>query len=146
MQRRPIRSVQRRQGRFRLARDGGIAAREQPRIAEAAAADHGEIGARIAQDVRRVRAGKNVAVGDDGDRHGAFDVADDVPVGTAGVHLHARVPVHGDGCCTRLLAHLREGHGVDVSPSQPLRNFTVTGTSTALTTASMTRPASSGRA
>ena len=29
-------------------------------------------------------------------------------------------------------------------PSQPLRNFTVTGTSTALTTASMMRPASSG--
>ena len=67
MQRRLDPLAQRRQRRLRLARDGGVAAREQPRVAEAAAADHCQIGAGVAQDVRRVCAGKNVAVGDDGD-------------------------------------------------------------------------------
>ena len=114
---------QRRQRRLRLAGDGGVAAREQPRVAEAAAADHCQIGAGVAQDVRRVCAGKNVAVGDDGDRHGALDVADDVPVGAAGIHLHARAPVHGDGGRARLLAHLRKGHGVDVSAVPALAEF-----------------------
>ena len=50
--------AQRRQRRLRLVYDGGVAAREQPRVAEAAAADHCQIGAGVAQDVRRVCAGK----------------------------------------------------------------------------------------
>ena len=73
--------------------------------------------------MRCVRAGKNVAVGDDGDRHGALDIADDVPVGAAGIHLHARAPVHGDSGCARLLAHLRKGHGVDVSAIPAFAEF-----------------------
>ena len=71
----------------------------------------------------RVRAGKDVAVCDDGDRHGALDVADDVPVGTAGVHLHARASVHGDGGRARLLTHLRKGHGVDVAAVPAFAEF-----------------------
>ena len=73
--------------------------------------------------MRSVRAGKDVAVCDDGDRYGAFDVADDVPVGTAGVHLHARASVHGDGGRANLLAHLRKGHGVDIAAVPAFAEF-----------------------
>ena len=71
----------------------------------------------------RVRTGKDVAVCDDGDRHGALDVVDDVPVGTAAVHLHARASVHGDGGRASLLAHLRKGHGVDIAAVPALAEF-----------------------
>ena len=123
MQRRLDPLAQRRKRRFRLARDGGVAAREQPRIAEAAAADHREIRARVAQNMCRVRTGKDVAVCDDGDRHGAFDVADDVPVGASCVHLRAGTAVNRDGRRSGLLADLRKLNCVDAAVIPALAEF-----------------------
>ena len=63
-----------------------------------------------------VLAGGDVAVGRHRDGDGLLDRADDVPVGLAGVHLHAGAPVHRQGRRAGLLGHAGEGHGVDAAP------------------------------
>ena len=55
--------------------------------------------------------------------HGLFDLTNDVPVGLAGVHLHPRAPVDGDGGGPRLLADLGKRHRVHAAAVPALAEF-----------------------
>ena len=107
--------AERRQRRFSLSGDRGVGLREEPGVAEGAAADHAQVRAGVAQDVRGVRTGEDIAVGDDGDGDGCLDSADDVPVRPARVHLRPRAPVHRDRGGPGGFTDFGEFHRVDAA-------------------------------
>ena len=68
----------------------------EPRPSVAAAPDHQTVGAGFLQCPVGVVAGRNVAVGDDRDRHRFFDLANKTPVGGASIKLATSTAVHAD--------------------------------------------------
>ena len=115
--------AQRRKRRDFLPGEERVALRKEPRVAEAAAPDERRIRAGIAQNVFGVLRRPHVAVGEHRDAHGAFYVADDVPVGLPGIHLRAGAAVHRDRRGAGALAHFGERHGIDIAFIKALAEF-----------------------
>ena len=110
----PLRKRRRR--RDGLAGDSGVCLPEEPGVAEGAPAHGAEIRSGVAQDVGRVLAGENVPVCDDGDLHRLLDLADDVPVRLAGVHLYPGAAVDAESVRPGALQHPGKFHRVHAAP------------------------------
>src|SRR5258707_6656651 len=68
-----------------------------PGIGGGGAADHDGVAAGLPHHALGVFRRVDVAIADDGNAHGLLDGGDEIPVGLAGVALHARARVDGDG-------------------------------------------------
>lgn len=86
---------------------------EDPRVLHGGAADHEAGYAGFAEAFFDVVAGGDIAVADDGDRDGFGALADDVPVGLAGVALGAGAAVDGNGLDADVLEELADVGGID---------------------------------
>src|ERR1700675_136500 len=87
-----------------VAAGGGILLhlRKNPRVGGGSAADHHGVAAGLLDHALGVFGSIDVAIANYGDANGLLDGEDDVPVGVAGVALHARARVdrdsfHADG-------------------------------------------------
>ncbi len=87
---------------------------EDPGIGHGGAADHDAANAGLGATDFDVGSGGDVAIADDRDGDGVGDLADDVPVGEAGVALGAGSAVDGDGGHAAVLKAGGDFEGVDL--------------------------------
>ncbi len=87
---------------------------EDPWIGGRGAADHHGVAAGLGDQGAGVFGGADVAIADDGDADGVFDLGDVVPAGLAGVALLAGAGVERDGVEAAVFGELRERDADDV--------------------------------
>src|SRR5260221_8457405 len=86
---------------------------KDPGIGGGGAADHDGVAAGLPHHALGVFRRVDVAIADDGNAHGLLDGGDEIPVGLAGVALHARARVDGDGFDADGFRELGDVNGYD---------------------------------
>src|SRR5258706_6442433 len=86
---------------------------KDPGIGGGGAADHDGVAAGLPLHALGVFRRVDVAIADDGNAHGLLDGGDEIPVGWAGVALHARARVDGDGFDADGFRELGDVNGYD---------------------------------
>ena len=88
--------------------------RKEPWVAQRAAADHDHVAAGLFEHIGGLLRGGDIAIADDRNGDGLFNLANDVPVGRWGVHLLACAAVNRDGVCPGLGADLCDFNGIEL--------------------------------
>ena len=96
---------------------GGLHAREKPRIALGGSSDHHRIASGVPTSATASEPRRTVAVADDGNGDGLLDASYDIPVGGAAVELGGRAAVHRHRGGSRVLRTLRAKSTATSSPS-----------------------------